>query len=85
MATDCIRFKPSERLFCYRHYHSDLFHQQTRNVGAGLPIALKARWFLMAGIVYYFASFETRGRSIEQIGRKLAKGLDRSTAQVRRA
>ena len=30
-------------------------------------------WFLMAGIVYYFFGLETRGKSIEEIDRELAK------------
>src|SRR5882762_4346066 len=38
-------------------------------------------WFLMAGIVYYFIGFETRGKSIEQIDQELADGLDMSTAR----
>src|SRR3979490_1157707 len=44
-------------------------------------------WFLMAGAVYYFLGIETRGKSIEQIDRELAEGLDLSTAAttVRRA
>ena len=42
-------------------------------------------WFLMAGIVYYFIGFETRGKSIEQIDSELADGLDLSTARVRQA
>jgi putative MFS transporter len=42
-------------------------------------------WFLMAGIVYYFIGFETKGKSIEQIDRELADGLDLSTARVRQA
>jgi MFS transporter, putative metabolite:H+ symporter len=42
-------------------------------------------WFLMAGLVYYFIGFETRGKSIEQIDRELADGLDLSTARVRQA
>jgi putative MFS transporter len=42
-------------------------------------------WFLMAGIVYYFIGFETRGKSIEQIDRELADGLDLSTTRVRQA
>src|SRR5438552_18689995 len=42
-------------------------------------------WFLMAGAVYYFLGFETRGKSIEQIDRELADGLDVSTARVRKA
>jgi len=42
-------------------------------------------WFLMAGLVYYFIGFETRGKSIEQIDKELADGLDLSTAQVRQA
>jgi putative MFS transporter len=42
-------------------------------------------WFLMAGFVYYFIGFETRGKSIEQIDRELADGLDLSTARVRQA
>ena len=42
-------------------------------------------WFLMAGIVYYFIGFETRGKSIEQIDKELADGLDLSTARVRQA
>jgi putative MFS transporter len=39
----------------------------------------------MAGIVYYFIGFETRGKSIEQIDRELADGLDLSTARARQA
>jgi len=41
----------------------------------------------MAGAVYYFLGIETRGKSIEQIDRELAEGLDLSTATttVRRA
>jgi putative MFS transporter len=35
-------------------------------------------WFLLAGAVYYFVGFETRGRSIEEIDRDLAKGLQPS-------
>jgi putative MFS transporter len=31
-------------------------------------------WFLMAGIVYYFFGFETRGKSNEQIDRELMVG-----------
>jgi hypothetical protein len=31
-------------------------------------------WFLMAGMVYYFFGFETRGRSNEQIDRELMVG-----------
>jgi putative MFS transporter len=42
-------------------------------------------WFLMAGAVYYFLGFETRGKSIEQIDKELADGLDLSTARVRQA
>jgi putative MFS transporter len=42
-------------------------------------------WFLMAGFVYYFIGFETRGKSIEQIDQELADGLDLSTARVRQA
>jgi putative MFS transporter len=42
-------------------------------------------WFLMAGFVYYFIGFETRGKSIEQIDKELADGLDLSTARVRQA
>jgi putative MFS transporter len=44
-------------------------------------------WFLMAGAVYYFLGIETRGKSIEQIDKELADGLDVSTAttSVRRA
>ena len=42
-------------------------------------------WFLMAGIVYYFIGFETRGKSIEQIDKELADGLNMSTARVRQA
>jgi putative MFS transporter len=42
-------------------------------------------WFLMAGIVYYFIGFETRGKSIEQIDKELADGLDLSTARIRQA
>ena len=37
-------------------------------------------WFLMAGAVYYFLGIETRGKSIEQIDKELADGLDLSTA-----
>ena len=37
-------------------------------------------WFLMAGAVYYFLGIETRGKSIEQIDKELAEGLDLSTA-----
>ena len=32
-------------------------------------------WFLLAGVVYYFIGFETGGRSLEEIDRDLAKGL----------
>jgi putative MFS transporter len=43
----------------------------------------------MAGAVYYFLGIETRGKSIEQIDKELADGLDLSTATaaatVRRA
>jgi len=42
-------------------------------------------WFLMAGAVYYFLGIETRGKSIEQIDKDLADGLDLSTASVRQA
>jgi putative MFS transporter len=42
-------------------------------------------WFLMAGFVYYFIGFATRGKSIEQIDQELADGLDLSTARVRQA
>jgi putative MFS transporter len=42
-------------------------------------------WFLMAGAVYYFLGIETRGKSIEQIDKDLADGLDLSTARVRQA
>jgi len=34
----------------------------------------------MAGAVYYFLGIETRGKSIEQIDKELADGLDLSTA-----
>jgi MFS transporter, putative metabolite:H+ symporter len=42
-----------------------------------IPIAFMylGGWFLLAGAVYYFLGFETRGRSIEEIDRDLAKGL----------
>jgi MFS transporter, putative metabolite:H+ symporter len=39
----------------------------------------------MAGIVYYFIGFETRGKSIEQIDKELSDGLDIATARVRQA
>jgi putative MFS transporter len=41
----------------------------------------------MAGAVYYFLGIETRGKSIEQIDRELAAGLELSaaTASVRQA
>ena len=42
-------------------------------------------WFLMAGIVYYFIGFETKGKSIEQIDKELAGGLNMSAARVRQA
>src|SRR6476469_9943293 len=42
-------------------------------------------WFLMAGLVYYFIGFATRGKSIEPIDKELADGLDLSTARVRQA
>jgi MFS transporter, putative metabolite:H+ symporter len=45
-------------------------------------------WFLMAGAVYYFLGIETRGKSIEQIDRELAEGLEASASPspaVRRA
>jgi MFS transporter, putative metabolite:H+ symporter len=42
-------------------------------------------WFLMAGLVYYFVGFETRGKSIEQIDKELADGLELSAVQVRQA
>ena len=42
-------------------------------------------WFLMAGIVYDFIGFETRGKSIEQIDKELAGGLNMSAARVRQA
>ncbi|HMK78712.1 MAG TPA: MFS transporter [Xanthobacteraceae bacterium] len=32
-------------------------------------------WFLLAGVAYYFIGFETGGRSIEEIDRDLARGL----------
>jgi putative MFS transporter len=32
-------------------------------------------WFLMAGVVYYFFGYETRGKSNEQIDRELAAGI----------
>ena len=42
-----------------------------------IPIAFLylGSWFLLAGAVYYFLGFETGGRSIEEIDRDLAKGL----------
>ena len=42
-------------------------------------------WFLMAGAVYYFLGIETRGKSIEEIDKDLADGLDLSAARVRQA
>ena len=44
-------------------------------------------WFLMAGAVYYFVGFETKGKSIEEIDRGLAAGagLHAATPAVRRA
>jgi hypothetical protein len=45
-----------------------------------IPIAFLylGSWFLLAGAVYYFLGFETGGRSIEEIDRDLAKGLQPS-------
>jgi MFS transporter, putative metabolite:H+ symporter len=44
-------------------------------------------WFLMAGAVYYFLGIETRGKSIEQIDKELAAGVElaATTAAARRA
>jgi putative MFS transporter len=44
-------------------------------------------WFLMAGAVYYFLGIETKGKSIEQIDRELAAGVEQraATAMVRQA
>jgi len=37
-------------------------------------------WFLMAGLVYYFVGFETKGKSIEDIDRELAANADMTAA-----
>jgi putative MFS transporter len=44
-------------------------------------------WFLMAGAVYYFLGIETKGKSIEEIDKELAAGVELSaaTAKVRQA
>jgi putative MFS transporter len=43
-------------------------------------------WFLMAGAVYYFLGIETKGKSIEQIDKELAAGVElaATTAAARR-
>ena len=42
-------------------------------------------WFLMAGAVYYFLGFETKGKSIEQIDQELLATTNWSEAKARQA
>jgi MFS transporter, putative metabolite:H+ symporter len=44
------------------------------SLATGLPTAFRClgRWFLMAGVVYYFFGLGTQGKSLEQIDKELA-------------